>query len=575
MDELDRRRRHKWWGWGPEELAYDMLSRPKLWPFIRGTLQLPGDLSRTLPVPRETLRLPQRQEAAEFTRELLSRLRPDQLRFDDEDRLSHGFGRSYRDLVRLRAGRIERLPDMVLYPECHEDVEHALAAALRHDVVLIPFGGGTNIVGCVEPKDNRGRTTVTLDLRRMNRLLSIDGESMTADFEPGIFGPELEDELGKKGFSLGHFPDSFLYSTLGGWLATRSAGTQSNAYGKIEDMVIALQVATPQGTLRTRPLPAASNGPDLNRLIVGSEGILGIITRATMRVHATPEVEQYRLVLFRKFEDGFHALSDCVREGFMPSLSRLSDGMETQLMFAAKPTTSRLDSLLASPVKRLLQIRGYSQPAALIVAFEGPRQPAAQLQQGAMRVLHRNGGFDLGSGPGQSWKHSRYDLPLLRDYVMDYGVIVDTFETATSWSNVLPLYQTVGRVVRERCIEITGHPPYIGCHLSHLYATGTCVYFTLGVWGGAGSGPQQLIEKYWGIKQAVTSAILAAGGALSHHHAVGYEHQPWIEQELSPLGVASLRAIKQRLDPTAILNPGSLLSASSVSQHSDTPTRRS
>jgi alkyldihydroxyacetonephosphate synthase len=176
-----------------------------------------------------------------------------------------------------------------------------------------------------------------------------------------------------------------------------------------------------------------------------------------------------------------------------------------------------------------------------------------------MRVLRRHGGCDLGSGPGETWKLSRYDLPLLRDYVMDYGVIVDTFETATSWSNVLPLYQAVGRVVRDRCSETTGHRPYIGCHLSHLYSTGACVYFTSGVWGGAGSGPQRLIEQYWDIKQAVTSAILAAGGALSHHHAVGYEHQPWIEQEISPLGVASLRAVKQRLDPTAILNPGSLL----------------
>ena len=568
IDELqDESYRHKWWGWGPDGLEYDMHRRPDFWPWIRKAGQLTDDTVVAPRVSRDSIVLPARRSHDEFERSVSNILRTDQIRCDDHDRISHSYGRSYRDLVRLRAGIIEHPPDIILYPRSHEEVEAIVRLAVDHNVALIPFGGGTNIVGCVEPSRQDHRMAVTLDMRLMNRLLSLDRESMTADLEPGLFGPQLERLLNERGCSLGHYPDSFQYSTLGGWLATRSAGTQSNAYGKIEDMVVAMRVVTPCGTIITKPLPAASNGPDLNRVIVGSEGTFGIITRATMRVHLVPEFEEYRLLLFPSFRAGVTALHDCVSHDVTPSMVRLSDEAETELIFAAKYPTTGFKKFLQAPVKRLLKALGYSRPAVLVVAFEGRRSRAIELQRAARRILRRHRGFDLGTDAGEAWKESRYDIPFLRDYLMDYGLIGDSFETSTVWSNVMPLYDAVTHAIKKALLHETGFAGYIGNHISHLYDTGACLYYTIGVRTREGSTPQQMIEQYTGIKRAATEEIMKRGGALSHHHAVGYEHQPWIERELSATGIQSIRALKASLDPKGILNPGTLIPDAANGRH--------
>ncbi len=396
-------------------------------------------------------------------------------------------------------------------------------------------------------------------MRRMNRLLEVDAESRTADLEPGMFRPQIEAALAPHGLALGHHPDSFIYSTLGGWLATRSAGTQSNVYGKIEDMVVGMTVVTPTGIIEIRPLPAASNGPDLNRLLVGSEGAFGIITRATMRVHAIPEREDYRMLLFPTFQDGFTALHESVQRGYMPSLARLSDEAETELMFAAKRPATGIRAWIQGPAKRLLEARGYGRPAALVVAFEGPGRLTRELQRGAMAIFKEHRAFDLGAGPGESWKESRYDVPYLRDYMMGYGTIADSFETATVWSNLMPLYEASTEILRRVVREVTGFHGYIGSHISHLYDTGACLYCTIAVRCREESTPEEAIEQYAEIKRVVTQTFVSGGGALSHHYGVGYEHRPWIERELSERGVASLRQLKAALDPDGIMNPGSLL----------------
>lgn len=555
----DESYRHKWWGWGPEGLDYDMHRRPDFWPWICRTAELPDDATPAHRIGRGSVKLPARKSQPEFEDAVTAVLGVDQVRDDDDDRITHSFGRSYRDLVRLRAGLIDRPPDLVLYPQSHDDVVAIVHLAGDHDVTLIPFGGGTNIVGCVEPSTTDKRMVATLDMRLMNRLLALDKESMTAELEPGMFGPQLERLLNAQGCSLGHHPDSFQFSTLGGWLATRSAGTQSNVYGKIEDMVVAMRVVTPCGTIETKSVPAASNGPDLNRVIVGSEGTFGIITRATMRVHPVPEFEEYRLLLFPSFRDGFRALRECVVRGVMPSMARLSDEAETDLIFAAKYPSSGVKRILHGPVKRLLKARGYSRPAALVIAFEGTRKTARQLRRAVRRILSKHRAFDLGTAAGESWKESRYDIPFLRDYMMDYGLITDSFETSTVWSNMMPLYGAVGEVLRKTLKEVTGFEGYVGNHISHLYDTGACLYYTVGVRSREGSTPEEMIEQYTTIKHAATSEIMRNRGALSHHHAVGYEHQPWIEQELSATGIRSLMGLKMSLDPQRILNPGSLL----------------
>jgi alkyldihydroxyacetonephosphate synthase len=383
--------------------------------------------------------------------------------------------------------------------------------------------------------------------------------SGTSEFEAGIFGPDLEEALRACGFALGHHPDSFMYSTLGGWLATRSAGTHSNIYGKIEDMVLALRLATPTGVLTTRPRPAASTGPDLNRLITGSEGTLGVITQATMRVHPLPEWVEYRMVLMPSFESGCEALQKCVRKEVMPSMARLSDELETELIFASKHPSHGAAKWLGKIIKHWLRFRGMTRPCALFVGFEGPRRATRFVRDESMSILRRAGGFDLGTGPGQKWTLSRYDVPYLRDCMMDYGVICDSFETAALWSDVIPLYrsakETIGRVGR----EVTGYPAYVGCHISHLYRTGACLYFTVGVQAREGSRPLELLEQYGTIKAAATTCFVESRGAVSHHHAIGLEHQAWIAQEMSPGGVDSVRALKRHLDPSNVMNPGTLV----------------
>ena len=552
----DGRFRHKWWGWGPADAAYDMSSRVDFWPWIE---RVSGLSSREVvfgAVDRAAVRLPPRRAEAPVETTLRARLRPDQIRCDD-DRLAHAYGRSYRDLVRIRSGCVDSAPDLVVYPESHEDVVAVVAACQEHGAALISFGGGTNVVGAVEHRSVAG-VRVTLDLRRMSRLLAVDRTSATAEIEAGAFGPEIEEALAPHGLALGHHPDSFVYSTLGGWIATRSAGSHSNAYGKIEDMVVAVRVVTPTGMLETRPYPAASHGPDWNRVLVGSEGALGVITSATLKVHPLPELEEYRMLLFPSFERGLATLHECVAAGFTPSVARLSDEMETELIFAAKPPSHGWKRMLERVMKRVLRIRGCAAPAAAVLGFEGPRARIEPLRDHVHAACRRHGAFDLGRSPGNAWKKSRYDVPYLRDYMMDYALIADAFETATLWSKMLPLYRDARTVLLEAYRRETGHEGYLGCHLSHLYDTGACLYFTVGVLARAGSSPVQVNEQYGAIKAAAAEAFIRNGGTLSHHHGVGYEHEPWMDRDHSEPARRAFDRIKDTLDPRGIMSPGNL-----------------
>ena len=553
----DGRFRHKWWGWGPVDVLYQMDHRKGFWPFIERVSDLRGRVRVFDAIDRASIALPKRNADSEVERALRAALRPDQLRTDDDDRIAHAYGRSYRDLVRLRSGVVDAAPDLVVYPESAADVAAVVAACHEHGAALIPFGGGTNVVGGVEHRTPAARARITMDLRRMNRVIAVDRASLTAEIEAGAFGPEIEEGLAQHGLALGHHPDSFVYSTLGGWIATRSAGSHSNAYGKIEDMLVAVRMATPTGVLETRPFPASSHGPDWNRMVLGSEGTLGVITSATVRVHPMPEMEEYRMVLFPSFEAGFAALHECVGAGRMPSLARLSDENETELIFAAKPTKEGWKGAVEAGLQRLIK-RKFSAPAACVLCFEGPKSLTEPLRDDVLAVCRKHGSFDIGQGPGNSWKRARYDVPFLRDYMMDYGLLADAFETATVWSRVLPLYREARAALVEAYAEQTGRPGYLGCHLSHLYSTGACLYFTIGVPARKGATPAEMNEQYAAIKTAASEAFHRAGGTLSHHHAVGYEHLPWMAREHSAVALRALAEIKKNVDPNGVMAPGNL-----------------
>ncbi|HEY7027113.1 MAG TPA: FAD-binding oxidoreductase, partial [Gemmatimonadales bacterium] len=298
----------KWWGWGDEQTEFDISDKPELWPFIRESVGISGEGDRTPPVQFDDLTLPLPRINSAFRAALGGTLGGDRLFTNKRERLVHAYGKSFRDLWRIRRGIVEAAPDGVIYPETEAEVATLIAAAADHDVVLIPFGAGSNIAGCVEAAHDERRMVVALDLRRMDQVLELDAESGTARIQAGVMGPHMEQQLNAQGFTLGHFPDSFLFSTLGGWIATRSAGMQSDRYGKIEDMVVALRMVTPSGTIETRTVPRSSNGIDVKHLCIGSEGTLGVITEAVMQVHRIPEIRLPYGYLFPDFEEGVNAI---------------------------------------------------------------------------------------------------------------------------------------------------------------------------------------------------------------------------------------------------------------------------
>ena len=544
----------KWWGWGDPEIAFPMADKPNLWPWVKKKLGIVSTTPTSIPVDLASIRLPPTRASAQLLVELGSILKPEQITLDPFERLLHSYGKSFPDLLRVRKGELRRAPDAILLPETHDQVEAIVRLANLRNFCLIPFGGGTNIVGGVNPDVDDARPMLTLSLRNMNRLLHLDVESRTATIQAGALGPKLEADLAAQGHSLGHYPDSFEYSTLGGWLATRSAGMQSDVYGKIEDMVVSVRVVTPSGTIITRPVPASSAGPDLNQIMVGSEGILGIITEATMRVHATPVVKDYRGFLFRSFEDGAHGIQECLERGFEPCMVRLQDSGESELAFNMKASKHGLEEWLQKQLKGWLKSRGYIEPCILIIGFEGSEESIATKRHGALRILKHHGGFPLGKSVGTTWSKDKFNIPYLRDYLMDYGCMADVAETSTLWSQVLPLYAGTVAAIKTRFLEDDG-TGYIGCHISHTYKTGACLYFTF-----AARQPEgQELEHYYEYKRLATDTIMKLGGTLTHHHAIGTEHRPWMEKEVSPASLQALRALKASLDPGRILNPGKLL----------------
>ena len=544
----------KWWGWGDFEVGFDAAGHPGFWPYAKAVLGIEGDGPGAAPVALEDVLLPEQILNTRFLSEVKSVLDAGQVCDSRLERMIHAYGKGLRDLFRMRRGWAEGAPDLVIYPESEEDVLAVLRAAARHDVVVIPFGGGSNIAGCLERMENN-RMAVSLDMRRMRRVLAVDRESFAARAEAGVFGPDLEGQLGSHGMTLGHFPDSFLHSTLGGWIATRSAGMKSDKYGKIEDMVVALRMVTPDGVIATQPVPKSSNGIDVNHLCIGSEGTLGVIMEATMRVHPRPELRIVPGFLFREFEGGIEAIHECVRRECTPAMVRLNDPDKTALSVAFKGPTSRLTQAVSKAFKGYLRMKGFDLPRSclMLTAFEGTQSEVKRQFRVVSAIYKKFGGVSLGASAGKSFEATKFDFPHIRDFLLERDVTTDVSETSTQWSNILPLYRVTMAALREKISE-SGVPPWTGCHISHTYRTGASVYFTFGF----KQEPGREMEQYLRVKRAVQQSFIDHGATLSHHHAVGTEHLPWLAADISPLGVKAISALKRGLDPANIMNPGRL-----------------
>ena len=549
-------RHMKWWGWGHEDVTFDDSTKPELWPYLKRELGV-DEIRWEKPVAFEDVTLPEQKNNEAFLAAIGAGLGEGQVVDDKKSRLVHAAGKSFRDLWLMRHGQVQFAPDCVVYPDTEEDVALVVRAAHEHGVVLVPFGGGSNIAGCLVPSDRGGRMVVSLDMCRMHRVLEVDRYSLTARIQPGVYGQHLEDQLAEHGVTLGHFPDSFLHSTLGGWVATRSAGMQSDIYGKIEDMVISLRMVTPSGTIITRTVPKSSNGIDIKHLCIGSEGILGVITEVVVQVHHKPEKEDWYGWLFPDFKSGLDAIHECHRGDCMPTVTRLNDPKKTALSFAFKHPKTGIKDKIAKAFKWYIgnvKKIDFNQCCLMVVKYEGTPQAFNRIKNRVTAIYKKHRGVCLGAEPGRSFAKVKFDFPHLRDYVMDRSIMADVSETATTWDNLRTLHES-GLADVEQAIKDTGVDAWVGCHLSHSYRTGASLYFTFGCLQREG----REIEQYLYVKKAAEDAFMKNGGTLSHHHAVGTEHLPWVEKDLSPTGLKAVKALKAGLDPNDIMNPGKII----------------
>jgi alkyldihydroxyacetonephosphate synthase len=522
-----------WNAWGDPEAAKPLSDD------IRGLLeQALGVTASEIPAPSidevqvrpSALADVHRDALAEFTG-------ADYIRTDDHGRLLYAGGKSTPDLLRRKQTH-QDAPDAVLLPGTEDEIATVLRYCSQHGIAVVPFGGGTSVVGGLDPIRGDFAAVISLDLRRLDALHSLDETSMQAELGAGVTGPDAERLLGEHGFSLGHFPQSFRFATIGGFAATRSSGQDSAGYGRFNDMIRGLTVVTPVGVLDLGRAPESAAGPDLRELFTGSEGVFGVITRVRLRVHPTPEAVRYEAWSFPDFASGAAALRAVTQIGTGPTVLRLSDEAETGVNLA---TTGNIGE------------QSITGGCLAITLFEGTAAHIESRHAETRAVLADQGGTSLGEGPARAWEHGRFDAPYLRDSLLAAGALCETLETATSWSNLPVLKAAVTEALTNSLAE-SGTPALVMCHISHVYPTGASLYFTV-VAGQRGD----VTAQWQAAKVAASDAISHNSGTITHHHAVGVDHRPWMGAEIGELGVKVLQAVKQAVDPAGILNPGKLI----------------
>jgi alkyldihydroxyacetonephosphate synthase len=536
------RRDAKWWGWG------DPAVEPELDDAALGVLRErigelePWPLSRAL----EGFELP----AAEAPpRALVDAVGEENVFTADEDRLRHATGRGYADLARLRNGVLEAAPDAVAMPRSASALQRVLEVCAAEGIAVVPFGGGTSVVGGVEPLRGGHGRLLSLDLGALRDVV-VDDRSLTARLGAGLRGPEAEAALGRFGLTLGHFPQSFEYATIGGFAATRSAGQASSGYGRFDALVSSVRLLAPTGELSTLETPHTAAGPALRELVVGSEGVLGVIPEVTVRVRPSPGVRRYEAWMAESFEAGTEIVRSLAQGPGLPQIIRVSDEEETEGTLALNGPRGLSGRLFSG----YLGVRGRRGGALMIVGYEGGEESVARTRALSVRALRDGGAAYLGQAAGQAWEHGRYRGPYLRDTLMGMGAMVETLETSHAWSRFGELHEGVGGAIRE-ALAAQGTPGLVFCHLSHAYADGASLYFTF--ISRARRGAE--LEQWGAVKRAACEAIVAHGGTITHHHAVGHDHAPYMEAEVGQAGLEVLRAVKEQLDPAGVMNPGKLL----------------
>ncbi len=530
-----------WAAWGAQRPALSRQAKA----FLHGRL---GPLTPSQAVCVDAVTLPPSALADTVRDRLAECVGAEAVRTDDVSRARHSAGQSYLDVVRRRHGEPAAAPDAVVWPANRGQVADVLRVCAAKGVAVVPVGGGTSVVGGVEPVRDGFASVIALDLARLDDVVEVDPVSRLAVLGAGLRTPAAEAALAAHGLTLGHFPQSFERASIGGYVATRSAGQASTGYGRIDDLVAGLRLATPRGELVLPAVPARAAGPDLRRLVLGSEGTFGVVTEVTLRVHRAPACKHYEGWVVPSWANGLDLLRRLAQDGPRPDVARLSDEEETEVGLALTgPRGARRRALGA--YLRLRRARG---GCLVVLGFEGTPDDVEWRHRRARAALREADAVRLGEGAGRAWEHGRFSGPYLRDTLLDEGVLVETLETAATWARLPLLYGEVRAALRA---ALAGSAPLVGCHVSHIYPTGASLYFTV----LAAARPGEEVAQWSAAKRAANDAIVAAGGTITHHHAVGLAHRDHLVSEDGVLGVAALHAVKQQLDPTGILNPGKLL----------------
>lgn len=512
-----------WWGWGDAQQTMPDAE------CVAYAAMLPGLPSTPLPVPRVAdLTLPAPRVSAPSALAGLTSTDPDV-------RAGHTYGKAYRDVVRALAGDVAAAPDLVAFPRSESDVIAVLDWAADAGVAVVPYGGGSSVVGGVEYRGEQ--PSVSLDLSRLDSVLDVDTAARAARVQAGVYGPALEDQLRPHGLTMRHFPQSFEFSTLGGWLATRAGGHYATLHTHIDDFVESLRVVTPSGVSESLRVPGSGAGPSPDRLFLGSEGTLGVITEAWMRLQDRPVHKASASVLFTDFARGVDAVRAIAQSGWHPSNCRLLDPGEAALSNAAQDGSS-----------------------VLVLGMESAHHPVDDQLAALVTLARDHGGVPSESKGGsddaaQSWRSAFLRMPYMRDGMARMSAIVETFETACVWGGVMDLYRAVNDELGAEIRRITGQPGLINCRFTHVYPDGPAPYFTVIAAGRRGSEVAMWDE----IKLAAMELLTRHGATVTHHHAVGRDHRPGYDRQRPDVFATALRAAKNALDPAGVLNPGVLI----------------
>lgn len=532
----------RWNGWGDDGTDFPINAQALIW--LRDKLG-PGTPPTDISKAEAVARVPD-SRLADFSGASVEPLA----------RIRHAHGESFPDWLALRSGQLGPFPDAIVYPETHDEVATILAAAADQGCMVIPYGGGTSVVGHLTVPDT-DQPVLSVDLSRLNRLLDLNTESRLARFGAGVAGPDLEAQLRAQGYMLGHLPQSFEYSTLGGWVVTRSSGQQSLRYGRIEQLFAGGRMVTPQGVLDMPTIPATGAGPDIKEFVLGSEGRMGILSEAVVRITPLPEQEHFHAVFFPDWSTARDAVRDITQAGLKLSMLRLSNPIETftQLMLAGHPRQ-------IAALEKYLQLRGLAGydgedgKCMLMMGVTGSRSAAGHARRQALALCRQHRGIHVGRAIGKSWSHNRFRGPYLRNSLWEEGYAADTAETSVDWDKVTPCMRAIEAAAHDALGEF-GEKVHAFTHLSHVYAQGSSIYSTFIF--RAAADRDETHARWRRLKTAVSEVMVQYGGTISHQHGVGLDHKPYLPAEKHALGISGIQTLMNHYDPAGMMNPGKLI----------------